>query len=400
MKKHLLSQDAAIIAPTYAKADIDFAKGKGVRLFDAKGKEYLDFASGLAVNALGHCHPAITKAIKKQSEIFLHISNLYPNAPQIKLAQKMLSLTKFGKEKGKAFFCNSGTEANEAAIKFARKYFFCKGESNRVEIITFANGFHGRTYGALAATGQEKLKTGFGEMLRGFKQVEWNNAEELKKAAHKNTAAIMLEPIVAEGGILMPSKKFIKTINELKKQSGCLVIADEIQAGLGRSGVISCAELFGINSDITTWAKPLGGGLPLGMALINAKIAECLKPGDHGTTFGGNPVACAAGLVVLEIISKPKFLANIKERSAQLKAGLEALAKKHKFLGEIRGEGLLLGIETQKPVADLVAACRKHGLIVLRAGTNVLRFLPPLIITKSDVKEALEKLDSAFFDIA
>ncbi len=395
MKKSLLAQDAALIAPLYAKADVDFVKGKGVRLFDSKGKEYLDFASGISVNALGHCHPAVTKAIKKQCEKFLHISNLYPNAPQIELAQKMLSLTKFGKEKGKAFFCNSGTEANEAAIKLVRKYFFSKGKNNKVEIITFANSFHGRTYGALSATGQEKLKTGFGEMLRGFKQVEWNNAEELKKAVGKNTAAIMLEPIVAEGGILMPSKKFIKTINELKKQSGCLVIADEIQAGFGRCGKISCSELFGINADITTWAKALGGGLPLGMALINAKIAECLKPGDHGTTFGGNPVACAAGLAVLEIISKPKFLANIKERSAQLKAGLKALAKKHKFLGEIRGEGLLLGIETQKPVADLVAACRKQGLLILRAGTNVLRFLPPLIITKGDVKEALEKLAAA-----
>jgi len=391
MKKSFLSQDATLIASTYAKADVDFVKGKGVWLFDSKGKAYLDFAGGLAVNALGHCHPAITKAIKKQSEKFLHISNLYPNLPQIELAKKMLSLTKFSK----AFFCNSGTEANEAAIKFARKYFFNKGESNRVEIIAFVNSFHGRTYGALSATGQDKLKTGFGEMLSGFKHIEWNNAEELKKAVGSNTAAIILEPIVAEGGILMPSKKFIKTINELKKQSGCLVIADEIQAGFGRSGVISCSKLFGINTDITTWAKAVGGGLPLGITLINAKIAECLKPGDHGTTFGGNPVACAAGLAVLEIISKPKFLANVKERSAQLRAGLEALAKKHKSLGEIRGEGLLLGIETQKPVTDLVAACRKQGLIVLRAGTNVLRFLPPLIITKSDVKKALEKLDAA-----
>ena len=395
MKKPLLAQDATLIAPLYAKADVDFVKGKGARLFDSKGKEYLDFMSGISVNALGHSHPAVKKAIKKQSEKFLHISNLYPNAPQIKLVQKILSLAKFGKEKGKAFFCNSGTEANEAAIKFARKYFFNRGETGRVEIITFANSFHGRTYGALSATGQEKLKTGFGEMLTGFKLVEWNNAEELKKAVGKNTAAIMLEPIVAEGGILMPSKKFIKTINELKKQSGCLVIADEIQAGLGRCGEIFCSKLFGLNADIITLAKALGGGLPLGMALINAKIAECLKPGDHGTTFGGNPVACAAGLAVLEIISEPKFLANIKERSAQLKAGLEALAKKHKSLGEVRGEGLLLGIETQKPVADLIAACRKQGLLVLRAGTNVIRFLPPLIITKGDVKEALGKFGAA-----
>jgi acetylornithine/succinyldiaminopimelate/putrescine aminotransferase len=248
----------------------------------------------------------------------------------------------------------------------------------------------------LSATGQEKLKTGFGEMLRGFKHIEWNNTEELKKAVGKNTAAIMLEPIVAEGGILMPSKKFIKTINEIKKQNGCLVIADEIQAGLGRCGVISCSELFGINADIATWAKALGGGLPLGMALINAKIAECLKPGDHGTTFGGNPVACAAGLAALEIISKPKFLAKVRERSAQLRAGLEILAKKYKFLGEIRGEGLLLGIESQKPVADIIAACRKQGLLILRAGTNVLRFLPPLAVEKGEIKEALGKLEASF----
>jgi acetylornithine/succinyldiaminopimelate/putrescine aminotransferase len=322
MKDSLLSQDATLIVPLYAKADMNFVKGKGTRLFDSKGKTYLDFTSGISVNALGYSHPAITKAIKEQSEKFLHISNLYPNTPQIKLAKKMLSLTKFGKEKGKAFFCNSGTEANEAAIKFVRKYFFSKGENNRDEIITFVNSFHGRTYGALSATGQKKLKTGFGKMLTGFKHIEWNDAEELKKAVGKNTAAIMLEPIVAEGGILMPSKKFIKTINELRKQSGCLVIADEIQAGLGRCGEISCSELFGINTDIATWAKALGGGLPLGMVLVSAKIAECLKPGDHGTTFGGNPVACAAGLAALEIISKPKFLANIKKRSAQLKTGL------------------------------------------------------------------------------
>ncbi|MCL2101024.1 MAG: aminotransferase class III-fold pyridoxal phosphate-dependent enzyme, partial [Fibromonadales bacterium] len=319
----------------------------------------------------------------------------YPNGPQIKLAQKMLSLTKFGKEKGKAFFCNSGTEANEAAIKFARKYFFSKGEKNRVEIITFANSFHGRTYGALAATGQEKLKIGFGPMPAGFKHVEWNNAEELKKSVGKNTAAIMLEPVAAEGGILMPSKKFIKTINELKK-SGCLVIADEIQIGVGRCGEISCSEFYGISADITTWAKAIGGGLPLGMALMSEKIAKCLQPGDHGTTFGGNPVSCAAGLAALEIISKPKFLKNVRERSAQLRAGLEALAKKHKFLGEIRGEGLLLGIETQKPVADLISACRNQGLLVLRSGANILRLLPPLTITKGDAKEALGKLEAAF----
>jgi len=392
MKTNFCEQDSKIIASTYAKANVDFTHGKGALLFDSKGKKYLDFASGISVNALGHSHPAIKKAIREQSEKFLHISNLFPNLPQIKLAEKMLSLTKFNK----AFFCNSGTEANEAAIKFARKYFYSKGEKERIEIITFVNGFHGRTYGALAATGQEKIKEGFGPMLTGFKHVEWDNVEELQKAVGKHTAAIMLEPIVAEGGVLMPSKKFIDTINKLKKQSGCLVIADEIQVGFGRCGAISCSELFGINADIATWAKALGGGLPLGLTLMKAEIAGCLKPGDHGTTFGGNPVACAAGLAVLEIISKPKFLANVRERSEQLKGGLEALAKKYPYLGKVRGCGLLLGVECEKPVADVLAACRGQGLIILRAGTNVLRFLPPLIVTKAEVKEALKKLDTVF----
>jgi hypothetical protein len=222
------------------------------------------------------------------------------------------------------------------------------------------------------------------------------NAKELQKAVGKNTAAIMFEPVVAEGGILMPSKKFIETINQLKRQSDCLIIADEIQIGFGRCGAISCSELFGINADIATWAKSLGGGLPLGMVLMGAKISECLKPGDHGTTFGGNPVACAAGLAVLEIISKPKILANVKERSLQLKTGLEVLAKKYPCLGKIHGCGLLLGIECEKPVANVIAACREQGLLILRAGTNVLRFLPPLIVTKTQIKEALKKVDNAF----
>jgi predicted acetylornithine/succinylornithine family transaminase len=392
--KKLMEQDAALIAPLYAKAPIEFVCGKGVKLHDKNGKEYLDFTSGISVNALGHLHPAILKSVKKQQAKFFHISNLYPNAPQIELAKKMLSLTKFGKEKGKAFFCNSGTEANEAAIKFARKYFAEKGEK-RIEIISFANSFHGRTYGALSATGQKKLKSGFGPMLEGFVSVEWNDENELKKAVSTKTAAIILEPIVAEGGILAPNRSFINLINSLSKKNKCFVIADEIQAGLGRCGAISASEKFGINADIATWAKSLGGGLPLGMVLMSDKIARSLKAGDHGTTFGGNPIACAAGLAVAETISKKKFLANVEARSKQLKNGLEKLSKKHKWLGEVRGCGLLLGITTEKPVVDLIKACRENGLLVLRAGTNVLRLLPPLIVSESEVVLALRKLDVA-----
>jgi predicted acetylornithine/succinylornithine family transaminase len=392
--KKLIEQDATFIAPLYTKAPIEFVSGKGVKLRDKSGKEYLDFTSGISVNALGHLHPAILKSIKKQQSKFFHISNLYPNVPQIELAKKMLSLTKFGRENGKAFFCNSGTEANEAAIKFARKYFAEKGEK-RIEIISFVNGFHGRTYGALSATGQEKLKSGFGPMLDGFVHVEWNNEHELKKAVSVKTAAIILEPIIAEGGILAPSKSFINLINSISKKNKCLVISDEIQVGLGRCGVISASEKFGINSDIATWAKSLGGGFPLGMVLMSDKIARSLKAGDHGTTFGGNPIACAAGLAVVETISKKKFLANVDVRSKQLKNGLEKLSKKYKWLGEVRGSGLLLGIATEKPVADLIKACRKSGLLVLRAGTNILRLLPPLVVSESEIALALKKLDEA-----
>ncbi|GHV14281.1 acetylornithine aminotransferase [Fibrobacterales bacterium] len=400
---NFLEQDSSVIAPLYAKSALDFVKGEGVYLYDAKGKAYLDFASGISVNALGHRHPALLNALKEQSEKFFHISNLFPNEPQIKLAEKMLSLMKFGETdgattnnyfSGKAFFCNSGTEANEAAIKFARKYFAQKGE-NRTEIISFLNGFHGRTYGALSATGQPKLQAGFGKMLSDFSHIEWNNADALKKSVGEKTAAIILEPIVAEGGILTPSKEFINAINELAAKFGFLVIADEIQAGMGRCGAFSAAELYGINADITTWAKAIGGGLPLGAVLMKNKIAEILKPGDHGTTFGGNPLACTLGLAVAEEISKPDFLKSVQARSEQLKNGLAELAKKYSWIGEVRGEGLLLGVPVEKPVADLINACREKGLLVLRAGADVLRLLPPLIISEEDVSNALEKLDEA-----
>lgn len=392
---NILEQDALLVVSTYAKADLDFVKGEGSWLITQNGDRYLDFVSGIAVNALGHCHPSIVKAIEHQALSFLHLSNLFPNGPQLDLAWHMLEQTGGAEQGGKAFFCNSGTEANEAAIKFARKYFDRVGQPQKHAIVTFINSFHGRTYGALAATGQEGLKQGFGPMPTGFSHVPWNDVQALRHAVTADTCAIMLEPIAAEGGILTPSEEFVAAINALKAEYGCLVIVDEIQAGLGRCGSFSGAERYGIQADISTWAKALGGGLPLGMVLLSAEVAAHMKPGDHGTTFGGNPVACAAGAALVQEITRPGFLYSVQQRSQQIQRGLQQLASQFSWLGGLRGDGLLLGIECHKPVVDLVMACRAQQLLVHRAGANVLRLLPPLNVSEEEVDLALAKLKAA-----
>lgn len=395
-----IQKDNSIVAPTYAKADLDFVRGEGSWLFTNQGAKYLDFVSGIAVNALGHCHPAIVSAINAQTNSFLHISNLYPNAPQLGLGKKMLEVTGLAEQGGKVFFCNSGTEANEGALKFARKYFDRLEKPHKTGVVTFWNSFHGRTYGALAATGQEGLKQGFGPMPQGFVHVPWNDVAALKAVVNHATCAIMLEPIAAEGGIMTPTAEFVQAINALKAEFGCLVIVDEIQTGLGRCGAIEGAKKYGIQADISTWAKAIGGGLPLGVVLLSKAVADQLKPGDHGTTFGGNPVACAAGLAVVNTISAPGFMESVQERSEQLKQGLKALASIYNWLGELRGDGLLMGIVTKKPVADLVAGCRAQGLLAHRAGADVLRLLPPLTVSAEEIDLALAKIDAACANLA
>ena len=389
---NLLEQDKQIIAPLYGKADINFVKGEGSYLYDDQGEKYLDFVAGIAVNALGHQNQAIKDAVVEQMNHFNHISNLYPNDPQIELGKALLELTKFDK----AFFCNSGTEANEGCIKFARKYFDRKGEKNRQKIITFVNSFHGRTYAALSATGQPAIREGFGSMPGDFVHVTWNDCAALKAEVNKDTCAIMLESLAAEGGVMTLSKEMVETINSLQKEFGCLVIVDEVQAGTGRLGTFLGFEKFGLNPDLVSLAKGIGGGLPLGAVLLRQHIADQLKAGDHGTTFGGNPIACAAGLAVVKQI--PGLLKNVEERSAQLKAGLKALVEKYDFAKEIRGEGLILGVALadEMPVGNIIAAARAEKLMVLSAKGNVLRLLPPLNVSAAEVDEALAKLGAAF----
>ena len=389
---NLLEQDKQIIAPLYGKADINFVKGEGSYLYDDQGNKYLDFVAGIAVNALGHQNQAIKDAVVEQMNHFNHISNLYPNYPQIYLGKFLLEVTKFDK----VFFCNSGTEANEGCIKFARKYFNRKGEANRQKIITFVNSFHGRTYAALSATGQPAIREGFGSMPGDFVHVTWNDCEALKKEVNKDTCAIMLESLAAEGGVMTLSAEMVETINSLQKEFGCLVIVDEVQAGVGRLGTFLGFEKYGLNPDLVSLAKGIGGGLPLGAVLLRQKVADQLKAGDHGTTFGGNPIACAAGLAVVKQI--PGLLKNVAERSAQIKAGLKALVEKYDFAKEIRGEGLILGVALaeEMPVNNIIAAARDEKLMVLSAKGNVLRLLPPLNVSAAEVDEALEKLAAAF----
>lgn len=389
-----IEQDKNVIAPLYGKADIEIVKGEGSYLYDSKGEKYLDFVAGIAVNALGHQNKAIKEAVARQMDCFNHISNLYVNMPQVELGRKLLEITGFDK----AFFCNSGTEANEGAIKFARKYFDRKGEPNRQKIITFVNSFHGRTFAALSATGQPALRQGFGNMPGDFVHVTWNDCAALKAEVNKDTCAIMLESLAAEGGVMTLSSEMVETINSLQKEFGVLVIVDEVQAGCGRLGTFLGFEKYGLKPDLVTLAKGIGGGLPLGGVLLRQYIADQLKAGDHGTTFGGNPIACAAGLAVVKQVSEPALLKNVVERGKQIRAALSELKKKHSFIKEIRGEGLIVGVALDEsvPVGDVVASARAQKLMVLSAKGNVLRMLPCLNVSAAEVDEAMEKLSKAF----
>lgn len=393
-----IEQDKNVIAPLYGKADIEIVKGEGSYLIDSKGDKYLDFVAGIAVNALGHQNKAIKEAVVKQMDCFNHISNLYVNMPQVELGKKLLEITGFDK----AFFCNSGTEANEGAIKFARKYFDRKGEANRQKIITFVNSFHGRTFAALSATGQPALREGFGNMPSDFVHVKWNDCAALKAEVNKDTCAIMLESLAAEGGVMTLSKEMVETINSLQKEFGVLVIVDEVQAGCGRLGTFLGFEKYGLNPDLVTLAKGIGGGLPLGGVLLRQKIADELKAGDHGTTFGGNPIACAAGLAVVNQVAEPALLQNVVDRAVQIRAALADIKAKYSFIKEIRGEGLIVGLALDEslPVGNVVAAARAEKLMVLSAKGNVLRMLPPLNISAAEVDEAMAKLAAAFAKVA
>ena len=375
----LLQASRGIVLPTYARADVTIVRGEGCRVWDDEGRQYLDFGSGIAVVGLGHRHPAVTEAAHAQLDRLWHASNLYWTEPMLQLAG-LLSERLGG---GQAFFCNSGAEANEAALKVARK------STGRSRVVALDGGFHGRTFGALSATGQPGKWEGFGPLVPGFTFAHPNDVESLEAAVAPGgeLAAIMLEPVLGEGGVVPLEEGFVKAAAEIAREVGALLCVDEVQAGLGRTGTFFAYEQLGVEPDLVTLAKGLGNGLPIGALLVRDGVADAIGPGDHGSTFGGNPVACAAACAVVSAIDD-LLLEQVVARGEQLARGLDTLPG----VVEVRGRGLLLATILGRDAGGVVEECRARGLLVLTAGPDVLRFLPPLVVNEAEVGEALDVL--------
>lgn len=379
-----IKRDNEFILHTYGRSQVVLAKGAGMTATDADGKEYLDFTSGIGVNSLGYCHPAWVKAVADQAATLQHTSNLYYTAPDGKLAKKLCRRTGLDA----VFFGNSGAEANEGAIKCARKYSVDTYGESRSKVITLVNSFHGRTLATLTATGQDVFHHDFGPFPGNFDYVPAGDFDALKQAADENTCAVMMELVQGEGGVVALDADYVAKVAAFCKERDILVIVDEVQTGVGRTGKFLACEHFGLKPDIITLAKGLGGGLPIGAVVMNRKVAAHMQPGSHGSTFGGNPVCCAGALAVMETMDDA-FMANVNARAAQLRAGLAKLP----HVQEVSGLGLMVGIAFDGGIkaADVRAACEKEGLLVLTAKTR-LRLLPPLILTAEDVDAALDTL--------
>ncbi len=380
------------IFQTYPRSGNAFVKGKGLTLWDDKGNKYLDFLAGIAVCSLGHCHPKITEAIAAQAQTLVHVCNLFYTQPQAELAQLLIE-NSFA---DRIFFSNSGAEANEAAIKLARRYFQSKGEKNRYKIITMTQSFHGRTMATLSATGQDKIKDGFYPLLDGFLHVPFNDIDALMNTIDETVCAVMLEPVQGEGGVIPADDAYLRQVRDLCNQKGILLIFDEIQTGMGRCGKLFAHELYDVTPDIMTLAKALGNGLPIGAMLATGKAAEGFALGSHGTTFGGTPLATAAALEVVKIISDKAFLDSVRDKGAYFTNQLEMLKEKHERIKEVRGKGLLLGLEIDDKAGDMVAACMNKGFIINGIQDKVLRFAPPLIVDKNEIDQLIDTLDELF----
>jgi acetylornithine/N-succinyldiaminopimelate aminotransferase len=381
-----------VVAHTYARYPVVLVKGKGTRVWDVEGKEYLDFVAGLAVCNLGHCHPKVVKAIQDQAEKLIHVSNFYYIQPQIELAD-LLCRHSFAE---KVFFCNSGAEANEGAIKLARKFGGQKTESDRYEILTMEKSFHGRTMATLTATGQEKFHKGFAPLVPGFRYVPFNDLSAVRNAVDSKTCAVMLEPIQGEGGVNCPSEGYLKGLRELCDEKGILLIFDEVQVGMGRTGKLFAYELEGVIPDVVTLAKSLGGGIPVGALLMGRKVAEGFKPGDHASTFGGNPLVTAAGVAAVTAMLEEGMLDHCREVGAYFLLRLKELGEKFSFVREVRGRGLILGMELSMDGGPIVKQMMDRGILINCTMGNVLRFLPPLIVTKKEVDQVVTTLEEVF----
>jgi acetylornithine aminotransferase len=383
------------IMKTYGRYPLVPVRGEGCSLWDADGKRYLDFLAGVAVNNLGHCHPRVVAALQKQATELIHCSNYYHIPSQIELAE-LLCDRSFA---DRAFFCNSGAEANEAAIKLARKYSREKFGTDRYEIITALASFHGRTMATVSATGQEKVQKFFDPLLHGFRHVPFNDADLLRRAITPNTCAVMLEPIQGEGGIVIPSPDYFREVRRICDEHRLLLIFDEVQVGMGRTGRLFAHEHFAVTPDIMTLAKALAGGAPIGCMLAKEEVAASFGPGTHGSTFGGNPLVTAAGVATVQAIFAEGILENTIEMGEYLMGRLEQLKKKFPMIVEVRGIGLMIGMELSVPAGEIVARALAQGLLLNVAQDTVLRFVPPLIVTSVEIDEMLQILEGILAEL-
>lgn len=389
----IISDSQKYIMNTYSRQPLVLVKGRGMKVYDSDNREYLDFVAGIAVNNLGHCHQRVVTAIQKQAQRLIHVSNHYYNEPQMNLA-RLLVQHSFA---NKVFFCNSGTEAIEAAIKLARRYARDVLRRDRLEIITMRGSFHGRTYGALSATAQEKFHKGFEPLLPGFRFVPFNDIEAVEKAVNEYTCAVIVEPIQGEGGVNVPADGYLRSLREICDRHGLLLILDEIQTGMGRTGKLFAYEHEDAKPDVMALAKGLGGGLAIGALLATDKASQAFTPGSHGSTFGGNPLACAAAIASIEAIIEDNILVQAVEyHGRHFMKALEVLKGRYPFIRDVRGKGLLIGMELDFEGKNIVTACLKKGFLINCTADNVLRFMPPLIVTTEEIDRLVETLDGIF----
>lgn len=387
--EELISNSNRYIMNTYSRLPVVLVRGEGVHVWDSDGKEYLDFLAGIAVCGLGHSNPLISGAISKQAETLVHVSNIYHIEPQIRLA-RLLVENSFA---DKVFFCNSGAEANEAAIKLARKYAHENMDKGRYRIVSMKNSFHGRTLATVTATGQERFQKGFDPLPAGFGYVPFDDLPSLERAVTEDVCAVMVEAIQGEGGIRVPSDGYLEGVRKICDDRGILLILDEVQTGMGRTGDLFAYEASGARPDIMTLAKALGNGFPVGAMLATDKVAASFTPGTHASTFGGNPLAMAAGISVMDALLHGGVLDNCREMGDYFRVKLNELKADHAFITEVRGRGLIVGVELSMDGADIVNGCMDRGLLLNCTCGNVLRFVPPLIITKGDIDHAVDILD-------
>ncbi len=394
-KKETIALADQYIMGTYKRFPLVLVKGSGMLVWDSDGKEYLDFVAGIAVCSLGHSHPRVVAAVQKQVEILTHVSNLYYIEPQARFA-KLLAENSFA---DKVFFCNSGAEANEGAIKLARKYGHEKMGGGKDEIIAMEESFHGRTLATITATGQPKYQIGFEPLPGGFKHVPFNDSRALDEAVSEKTCAVLVEPIQGEGGIRIPSDDYLRDVRKICDKRGLLMILDEVQVGMGRTGSLFAYEHYGVKPDIMTLAKALGNGFPLGALLATDAIASVFVPGTHASTFGGNPLAMAAGIATFEALFEEGLLENCRNMGDYFVRKLKDLQMKYDFIRDVRGKGLIVGVEIDVDGPDIVNRCMGRGLLINCTSGNVLRFVPPLIITEADIDRGVMLLDEVFGEV-